>query len=87
MDNRLRRRDNNRKGLVDRLDRATRDVNMFLLVLAIGLATLDFTVFCAVKVTTAMPPPHTVAAQAAIPARPAASAAAAAAVPAVAHRY
>lgn len=52
----FRRKENNKKSFVERLDRTTRDINMFLLVLAIGLAMLDFTVFCAARVSATLPP-------------------------------
>jgi hypothetical protein len=47
--------DTHAKGLIDRLDRATQGVNAFLLILAIELATLDFTCFCALQVEEALP--------------------------------
>ena len=40
---------------VDRLDRAAREMNAFLLVLAIGLATLDLTGFVAFTIRDAAP--------------------------------
>ncbi|MBV8492510.1 MAG: hypothetical protein JO162_03430 [Alphaproteobacteria bacterium] len=43
------------KGLAARLDRAAGDLNAFLLVLAIGLATLDLTCFWAFKMRDALP--------------------------------
>jgi hypothetical protein len=74
------------KGLIDRLDHAAQGVNAFLLILAIGLATLDFTCFCALQVKNALPsaarvsvaPPRL--AQLAEPAKPIRQAAAAAAL-------
>jgi hypothetical protein len=41
--------------LAARLDRAARDMNAFLLVLAIGLATPDLTCFWAFKMRDALP--------------------------------
>jgi hypothetical protein len=43
------------KGLVARLDHATRDLNAFLLVLAIGLAVLDLTCFWAMTLRDVLP--------------------------------
>lgn len=43
------------RSLVARLDRAARDMNAFLLVLAIGLATLDLTCLWAFKLRDALP--------------------------------
>jgi len=43
MQNRLPEKNPRPSSLVARLDRAARDMNAFLLVLAIGLATLDLT--------------------------------------------
>jgi len=48
--------DGQRPGLAARIDRAARDMNAFLLVLAIGLATLDFSCFLAIKLRDALPP-------------------------------
>jgi hypothetical protein len=42
--------------LMARLDAAAQDLNAVLLVLAIGLAILDFTCFFALEVTKAIPP-------------------------------
>ena len=44
-----------RKRLIDRLDRGVREMNAFLLVLAIGLAALDFTGFVAFTIRDAAP--------------------------------
>jgi hypothetical protein len=41
--------------LATRLDRAARDMNAFLLVVAIGLATLDLTCLWAFKLRDALP--------------------------------
>jgi len=43
------------RGLAARLDRAAGDVNAFLLVLAIGLATLDLTCLWALKMHDLLP--------------------------------
>lgn len=55
MDNRSPHRSGRTRGFVDRLDDAAHGVNAFLLVLAIGLATLDFTCFFAFQVRDALP--------------------------------
>jgi hypothetical protein len=55
MDNGPRRDDKRARALSTRIDRAARDVNVFLLVLAVGLATLDLTCFCAFKMRDALP--------------------------------
>ena len=55
MQNRLPDKDPRPKGLAARLDRAAGDLNAFLLVLAIGLATLDLTCFWAFKMRDALP--------------------------------
>ena len=54
------------KGFVARLDRATRDLNVFLLVLAIGLAVLDLTCFWAMKLRDVLPPARGVNSAAAV---------------------
>jgi hypothetical protein len=62
------------KGLLARLDRAAEKMNAFLLVLAIGLAVLDFTCFWVLQIRNTLPPVTRVsaspsrAAQAATPA-------------------
>src|SRR5262245_51414467 len=43
------------RSLAARLDRAARDMHAFLLVLAIGLATLDLTCLCAFKLRDSLP--------------------------------
>lgn len=48
--------DGQRAGLVARIDQAARDINAFLLVFAIGLATLDFSCYFAFKLRDALPP-------------------------------
>lgn len=45
------------RGIAARMDRAAADVNAVLLVLAIGLAALDFSCFFAFKLRDALPPP------------------------------
>lgn len=55
MQNRLPGKDPRPQSLVARLDRAARDMNAFLLVLAIGLATLDLTCLWAFKLRDALP--------------------------------
>ncbi len=42
--------------LLRRLDRVAGDLNVFLLVIALGLATLDFTFFVTEKVVDNLPP-------------------------------
>ena len=56
MDNSTQRRPVIKRRLMDRLDAATQDLNAVLLVLAIGLAVLDFTCFFAFEVRKAIPP-------------------------------
>jgi len=56
MDNSTQRRPAVKRRLMDRLDAATQDLNAVLLVLAIGLAVLDFTCFFAFEVRKAIPP-------------------------------
>lgn len=48
--------DGKAKGLLARLDRAAEKMNAFLLVLAIGLAVLDFTCFWVLQIRNALPP-------------------------------
>jgi len=55
MENRLPDKDPRLRSLAARLDRAARDMNAFLLVLAIGLATLDLTCLWAFKMRDALP--------------------------------
>ena len=55
MQNPLPGKDPRPRSLVARLDRAARDMNAFLLVLAIGLATLDLTCLWAFKLRDALP--------------------------------
>ncbi len=55
MENRPPQHDARAKRLIDRLDRAAREINAVLLVLAIGLAALDITGFVAVTVRDAAP--------------------------------
>jgi hypothetical protein len=71
-------RGSNKRGLLARLDRATRDLNAILLAVAIGLAALDFTCYFAFRLSEAMPAPRSaIAAEAPIAAAPATAAAAA----------
>ena len=44
------------KEIVHRLDRVAADLNVLLVVIAIGLATLDFTFFVAQKAVDSLPP-------------------------------
>ena len=45
-----------RPRLAVRLDRAARDMNAFLFVLAVGLAALDLSFYWAIKLRDALPP-------------------------------
>lgn len=58
------------KGLLARLDRAAEQMNAFLLVLAIGLAVLDFTCFWIIKVHDTLPTVTRIAASPAAAAQP-----------------
>src|SRR5436853_7843948 len=53
--NRSPQEDDSSKRLLARLDRIAREMNAFLLVLAIGLATLDLTCLWAFKLRDALP--------------------------------
>jgi hypothetical protein len=55
MPNRSPKKSPSPKSLAARLDRAAGDMNAFLLVLAIGLATLDLTCLWAFKMRDALP--------------------------------
>jgi hypothetical protein len=44
--------------LMRRLDRATRDMNPYLLALAVGLALLDLTCFATGRLAQSVPPRH-----------------------------
>jgi hypothetical protein len=55
MPNRSPKKNPSPRSLAARLDRAAGDMNAFLLVLAIGLATLDLTCFWAFKMRDALP--------------------------------
>jgi hypothetical protein len=59
------------KGLLDRLDRAAGNMNAYLLVIAIGLAALDFTCFWIFQARKALPPSGRTGANAAINSAPA----------------
>lgn len=56
MENPTQHRPGKKRPLIARLDAAAQDLNAVLLVLAIGLAVLDFTCFFAFEVRNAMPP-------------------------------
>jgi hypothetical protein len=56
MDNPTPTRPERKRPLLARLDAAAQDLNAMLLVLAIGLAILDFTCFFALEVRNALPP-------------------------------
>lgn len=56
MESPTQRRPRKKRPLWNRLDAAAEDLNAVLLVLAIGLAVLDFTCFFAFEVSKAMPP-------------------------------
>lgn len=64
MENPTQPRPDRKRQLISRLDAAAKDLNAVLLVLAIGLAVLDFTCFFAMEVRNAMPP--RIAAEAAV---------------------
>ena len=72
MDNETQPTPNRKRQLLDRLDAAAQDLNAILLVLAIGLAVLDFTCFFAFEVRNAIPP--RLPAEAAVTAAPATAA-------------
>ena len=55
MDNRVPHGNQRTLGLAARLDKAAQGLNALLLVLAIGLAVLDATFFCAFEVRDALP--------------------------------
>ncbi|HTV89040.1 MAG TPA: hypothetical protein VME41_08500 [Stellaceae bacterium] len=55
MDHRLRNDQKPAHGFVARLDHAAQGVNAVLLILAIGLAALDFTCFCALQAQVGAP--------------------------------
>ena len=56
MQNHWPRNDQPAKGLMARLDDAAGKMNAFLLVIAIGLAALDFTCFWIIQMRNALPP-------------------------------
>ena len=74
MENRSQRSPGRTERLTGRLDRAARELNAFLLVLAIGLAVLDFTCFFAFKVRDALPPTARVEAEPSLMSKPAVAA-------------
>ena len=53
--NRSPQEDNSPKRLLARLDRVAREMNAFLLVLALGLAALDLTCLWAFRIADALP--------------------------------
>jgi hypothetical protein len=55
MSNRSPRDDDSAKRLLARLDRVAREMNVFLLVLALGLAALDLTCLWAFRMADALP--------------------------------
>ena len=55
MSNRSPRDDDSAKRLLARLDRVAREMNVFLLVLALGLAALDLTCLWALRMADALP--------------------------------
>jgi hypothetical protein len=59
------------KGLLDRLDRAAGNMNAYLLVIAIGLAALDFTCFWIFQARNALPSAGRTGASAAMTSAPA----------------
>ena len=67
MDDPTPTRPERKQPLLARLDAAAQDLNVMLLVLAIGLAILDFTCFFALEMRKAMPP-HLSAASVSTPA-------------------
>ena len=56
-----------RPRLAARLDRAARDMNAFLFVLAVGLAALDLSFYWAIKLRDALPPVQPTAATGVMP--------------------
>ena len=70
MDNRAQRGES-AKRWVGRFDHAARELNVFLLVLAIGLAALDITCLFAFEMRDALPSVSRVAADPSLSARPA----------------
>ena len=74
MQNQSPRNQGRAERLTARIDRATSDVNAFLLVLAVGLAVLDFTCFFAFKLENALPSPARVETNHSLLAKPAAAA-------------
>jgi len=57
MQDHVQRKENIRPRWVGNLERAAGDLNAVLLALAIGLAALDLTCFCAFQVRDALPSP------------------------------
>ena len=75
MENRMQQSQDKKRPLMNRLDEAARDLNAVLLVLAIGLAVLDFTCFFAFEIRNALPPVRRVDADYSVVATPATAAA------------
>jgi hypothetical protein len=71
MENRSQRNPNRTERWTSRLNRVAGELNIFLMVMAIGLAILDFTCFFAFKVRDALPSPARVAAEPALISKPA----------------
>jgi hypothetical protein len=61
------KRREDRSGFIFRVDRAARDVNAFLFVLAVGLAALDLSCYWAIKLRDSLPPAHPAMATAVAP--------------------
>ena len=70
MRNEMPQQDGKAKGLLARLDRAAETMNAFLMVLAIGLAVLDFTCFWIIKIHDTLPTVTRIAASPAAAAQP-----------------
>ena len=70
MDHLEQRNDNGAKRWMGRIDSAARELNAFLLVLAIGLAALDFTCFFAFEIREALPSPARVSSDPSVMAKP-----------------
>ena len=70
MDNRPQHKNRANSGLVARLNRTAGDVNVVLLVVAIGLAMLDLTCFLAFKTREALPSPARIESNASVASKP-----------------
>jgi hypothetical protein len=62
MQNRWAKRDRSKKRLLNRIDRVAGEMNVFLLIVAIGLAFLDFTCFFVLETRGTIPAQHRAAA-------------------------